>query len=363
MEAMQNSHLVHVTGVIHGDDEMMDSEYDQTVQPDDDYDIDLDGAEAYSNAGDEEMKFDVGEDAVGYDNDDLMLDEGEFQVTTAQVEMMTEQPANESFSSIQMTTGLTAESDPTQSIHSDPHVDLPPLPNQLPDTQSLSQIATQDLHSDSFIMSQNVPDVIVEVPNSPAKRVPDEQHILNEALENTQQEEPIETQEDVIHSSHDVQTEQISTQLPSNEVAQSKQAVQDGSSSADSTVPSDIILTLEKIHPIIVQFETNTLALFNSENYINFAALDTTESTYPEIPSVFLLQDISFYSKGFDELFAALREMFSATIGDDAEIAMEVEDLELFLHEVIGYPASVVGVHADVSARIISCLNPSLFQI
>ena len=338
---MQHGHLLHVPGiVIHGDDEMMDSEYDQTVQLDDDYDIDLDGVEAYSNAGDEEMKFDVGEDAVSYDNDDLMLDEGEYQATTAQVEMITEQPVNESFSSIQMATGLTAEGDPTQSIHSDSHVDLTPLPNQLPDTQSLSQIGTQDLHSDSFIMSQNVPDVVVEVPNSPVidNRVPDIQQDTNVALENTPQEEPVETQEDVVHSSHDVQTEQVLTQLPSNEVAQLKQAVPDGNSSTDSVVHSDNILTLEKIHPIIVQFETNTLALFNSENYLNFAALDTTESTYPEIPSVFLLQDISFYSKGFDELFAALREMFGATIGDDAEIAMEVEDLELFLHEVIRNP-------------------------
>lgn len=336
MEAMQHGHLLHVTGVIHGDDEMMDSEYDQTVQPDDDYDIDLDGAEAYSNAGDEEMKFDVGEDAVSYDNDDLMLDEGEYQATTAQVEMITEQLVNEPFSSIQMAAVLTTEGDPTQSIHSDSHVDLTPLPNQLPDTQSLSQIGTQDLHSDSFIMSQNVPDVVVEVPNSPAidKRVPDIQQHTNEALENTQPEEPVETQEDVVHSSHDVPTEQVFAQLPSNEVAQLKQAVQDGDSNTESAVHPDNILTLEKIHPTIVQFETNTLALFNSENYLNFAALDTAESTYPEIPSVFLLQDISFFSKGFDELFAALREMFGATIGDDAEIAMEVEDLELFLHEV-----------------------------
>ncbi|KAF8473449.1 hypothetical protein BDZ91DRAFT_402782 [Kalaharituber pfeilii] len=76
-----------------------------------------------------------------------------------------------------------------------------------------------------------------------------------------------------------------------------------------------------------------TLALFNSEHYINYPTLSKDENSYPELPSVFLLQDTSFYSKGFDELFGALREMFAATIGDDAEITIEFDGLELFLHE------------------------------
>jgi len=325
MEAIQHGHLMH-TGAVNGDDEMMDSDYDQAIQQDDDYDIELDGAEVYSNAGDEEMKFDMGEEAITYDNDDVMLDEGEYQTTIIQEEMViTEVPSvNAPFSSIKMSTTTATAIDHTHSSA------------ELPDTQTLSQASTQDIHTDPFVLSQHVPGVIVEVPSSPVvnRQVQEVQHDTTEIAENTQQEQHIQAQEDVIHSSNDNQPGQLVSKFSSTDKGKQRQVGLDGEASVESSAQSEAVLTLEKIHPIVVQFESNTLALFNSEHYLNFSALDDSQSTYPEVPSMFLLQDVSFYSKGFDELFGALREMFGATIGDDAEITIEFESLELFLHEV-----------------------------
>lgn len=303
---------------------MMDSDYDQAIQQDDDYDIELDAAEVYSNAGDEEMKFDMGEEAITYDNDDVMLDEGEYQPNIIQEEMIiTEVPSvNAPFSSIEMSTTTATEIDHTNST-------------ELPDTQTLSQSSTQDIHTDLFVLSQHVPGVVVEVPNSPVvdRQVQEVQLDTTEIAENTQHEQHIQTQEDVIHSSNDNQSGQPLSKFSSADNGKQHQVGLDGEAGVDSSAQSETVLILEKIHPIIVQFESNTLALFNSEHYLNFSALDDPQSTYPDVPSVFLLQDVSFYSKGFDELFGALREMFGATIGDDAEITMEFDGLELFLHE------------------------------
>lgn len=347
---------------------MMDSDYDQAIPQDDDYDIELDGGEVYSNAGDEEMKFDTGEEAVAYDNDDLMLDEGEYQTTTTVHEEMiiTEvQPINALFSSIEMSTATTTGND-HHITQSESHVDSSA---DLPDTQALTQLSqssTQDINPDTFILSQHVPGIVVEVPNSPPvdNQVQAVKQDATEMAENTQQELQAGTQEDVIHSSHDIQPSQpyVEFRLPDSFIP--------GQAGTDDSVgpsaQSQSTLILDKIHPIIVQFESNTLALFNSEHYLNFSALDSSQSTYPEVPSVFLLQDVSFYTKGFDELFSALREMFGATIGDDAEITMEFEGLELFLHEVSSrctHEIKNIVTDGYVLGRIIFCLNQSLFQI
>ncbi|KAF8450163.1 hypothetical protein BGX38DRAFT_1269663 [Terfezia claveryi] len=323
MEAIQHGHLLH-PGIITGDDEMMDSDYDQAIQQDDDYDIELDGAEVYSNAGDEEMKFDMGEEAITYDNDDVMLDEGEYQTTIIQEEMVITEvpPVSAPFSSIEMSTTTATEIDHTHS-------------SELPNTQTLSQSSTQDIHTDLFVLSQHAPGVVVEVPNSPVvdPQVQKVQPDTAEIAENTQQEQHILTQEDVINSSNDNQSGQLISKFSSTDKGKQHQVGLDGEASVESSAQSETVLILEKIHPIVVQFESNTLALFNSEHYLNLSALDNRQSTYPEVPSVFLLQDVSFYSKGFDELFGALREMFGASIGDDAEITMEFVGLELFLHE------------------------------
>ena len=319
----------------------MDSDYDQAVQQDDDYDIELDGTEAYSNAGDEEMKFDMGEEVITYDNDDVMLDEGEYQPTIIQEEMIiTEVPSvNVPFSSIEMSTATTTEIDHTHITQPSSHLDSSA---DLPDTQILSQASTQDIHTDPFVLSQHVPGIVVEVPSSPVVdhqvQEVQVQHDTTEIAENTQQEHYIQSQEDAIHSSNDNQPGQLVSKFSSTDKGKQRQIGLDRDTSVElSATQSETVLTLEKIHPIVVQFESNTLALFNSEHYLNFSALDDAQSTYPEVPSVFLLQDVSFYSKGFDELFGALREMFGATIGDDAEITMEFDSLELFLHEVRHY--------------------------
>ena len=314
---------------------MMDSDYDQAAQQDDDYDIELDAAEAYSNAGDEEMKFDMGEEAITYDNDDVMLDEGEYQTTITQEDMIiTEVPSvNAPFSNIEMSTTTTTEIDHTHIAQPSSHLDSSA---ELLDTQTLSQASTHDIHTDPFVLSQHVPGIVVEVPSSPVvdRQIQEVQHDTTEIAENTQQEQHIQTQEDVIHSSNDNQPGQLVPKFSSTDKGKQRQVGFDREASVESSAQSETLLTLEKIHPMVVQFESNTLALFNSEHYLNFSALDDFQSTYPEVPSVFLLQDVSFYSKGFDELFGALREMFGATIGDDAEITMEFDSLELFLHEV-----------------------------
>lgn len=334
MEAIQHGHLMH-TGIINGDDEMMDSDYDQAVQQDDDYDIELDGAEAYSNAGDEEMKFDMGEETITYDNDDVMLDEGEYQTTITQEDMIITEVSsvNAPFSNIEMSTTTTTEIDHTHIAQPSSHLDSSA---ELPDTQSLSQASTHDIHTDPFVLSQHVPGIVVEVPSSPVvdRQIQKVQHDTTEIAENTQQEQHIQTQEEeVIHSSNDNQPGRLVSKFSSTDKGKQRQVGLDREASVESSAQSETVLTLEKIHPVVVQFESNTLALFNSEHYLNFSALDDFQSTYPEVPSVFLLQDVSFYSKGFDELFGALREMFGATIGDDAEITMEFDSLELFLHE------------------------------
>jgi len=363
MEAIQHGHAMH-PGIINGDDEMMDSDYDQAVQQDDDYDIELDGAEVYSNAGDEEMKFDMGEEPTTYDNDDVMLDEGEYQTTITQEEMVITEVSsvvNAPFSSIEMSTTTTTEIDHTHITQPSTHLDLSA---DLSDTQILSQASTQDIHADTFVLSQHVPGIVVEVPNSPVvdRQVQEVQDDTTEIAENTQQEQHIQTQEDVIHSSNDNQPGQLVAEFSSTDKGKQRQVGLDEDAGVESGTQSEAVLTLEKIHPIVVQFESNTLALFNSEHYLNFSALDDSQSTYPEVPSVFLLQDVSFYPKGFHELFGALREMFGATIGDDAEITMEFDSLELFLHEVRKSqgPWKVMML---TESRIISYLNQFLFQI
>ena len=335
MEAIQHSHLMQTIGVISGDDEMMDSDYDHVVQQDDDYDIELDGGEVYSNAGDDEMKFDMGDDTVTYDNDDLMLDEGEYQATVAQEEMIiTEvQPVSAAYEGIDMSSGVATEIITQTSSSGD-----------VADTHILTQDGTQGTNTDPFILSNQAPDVIVEVPNSPVvEHAIQELHEITHEItpvveDNVQLSEDTETvtaAEETVQSTDDKETAPDQADVTSNENVQSE--VASGSDAQlESHIPgADSTFNVEKIHPIIVQFETNTLALFNSEYYINYTStLDSSETTYPDVPSVFLLQDISYYSKGFDELFGGLREMFAATIGEDAEITMEFEALEIFLHEV-----------------------------
>ncbi|KAI5788950.1 hypothetical protein DFH27DRAFT_215839 [Peziza echinospora] len=339
MEALPDNLLMQTAAIVGGDDEMIDSEYDQIVANDDDYDIDLDTGENLSNTGDEEMKFD--EEVATYDNDDLMLDEADY-ATTAQEEMIITQ-LNQSdtgtFLNIDMNAHGTTEVDATQSTQMEALVGTMVGMNE---HHVFTQETQHEAITDSYIHSQHDFASTAQVQPTPAvdqKLQPDLEQVEQPEQPNEQTEtetEPAATAEitnpepsaDVTSTDTDY-TEAATTEVV-HEVPVDQTPAVDSNTQEYPEAQGDSL----KIHPIIVQFEANTLSLFNSVHYINYANPDDSpENAYPEVPSVFLLSDASFYSKGFDELFSGLRELFGTTIGDDAEITMDFVGLELFLHE------------------------------
>ena len=294
---------------------MMDSDY---IPPDDDYDIDLDGGEAYSNTGDDEMKFDMVDDPIQYDNDDLMLDEADYQISTiTQEEMMTESNALQDTQILSFDISATG----TQDTHSGP------LPDSIEVVPELTPLLGDGAQADPSFLSQQASNRVSNL--GPAEPIID----VTEGEKDHQSETEI-SGVDSLQGPNFAFPEthvEVSTAQATKAVSPVESLATEADAEPVASDSASISPAAPKIHPIIVQYEANTMALFHLAHYITYS---TPEQTYPEIPSVFLLSDVSVYPKPFDEVFAVLRDIFGSTIGDDKEITIEFESLELFLHEV-----------------------------
>jgi hypothetical protein len=307
------------------DDEMIDSDNDQ--RRDEDFDIDLD-AEVYSVSGDLEMNLSPEEDSAAYghmdenDNDDIMLDD-----------------------------------EPTE-YHSE-HPDISPVPEQSPlnQAENFDSVVTESAHvleredysgSVSYEQSNGATDTAVDESSAISRLHHEEtnQVILEHTDHN--QVSPIESQgalpnENVLAvGQEDNDGCQSSTATLGHEGVENRDFLQSTKEAEnqtdehlkttdDDSVQDEGLVDPSYQYPIIVQYEHNQLTLFPS--LTDWSEDPVMADVYRDLPSDYLLPDVSVCERSFEELFMHLRDVLGPSVGPGSELIFEIPLLGLRIGE------------------------------
>lgn len=346
MQAEPSHHLaapvLDASMLVSTDDEMLDSDSDQ--RRDEDFDIDLD-AEAYSvSGGDLEINMTMEDDSVAEphvepeaDNDDIMLDDepaeyshvsdtmpSNADATTGDEDQV--QNSDAAFSSIPLNPGSKQPESQPQDSSDQTEPGPEALPRDLPESEegvkkpdSVDEIGILEPQSepprDSAPSGAEQPPLSVEPTVQPVATpppVPGENDgdqsptatLSQEAVEGDEQY-PVEQQT----TEHEPQTE---TEVNSFR----------GGDLYDGPYQ----------YPIVVQYGQIRLALFPPmSDWSEDAGL---AEVYSDIPSDYLLNDVTLCDKPIVELFAGLRTVLCDEVGDHSELNIDMELLGLKIGEV-----------------------------
>lgn len=344
MQAEPSHHLaapvLDASMLVSTDDEMLDSDSDQ--RRDEDFDIDLD-AEAYSvSGGDLEINM-MEDDSVAEphvepeaDNDDIMLDD---------------EPAEYSHVSDTMPSNTDAT---TGDGHQLQNSDAAASPSSIPLNPGSKQPEPQ--HQNSNDQTEPVPEALSrDLPESEDVKKPgpdsvDEVGILEPQSEPPRDSEqpplPVEPTVQPVATPPPVQGENDGDQSPTATLSQEavegdeqypveQQQTTEHEPQAENEVGSfrsGDLYDGPYQYPIVVQYGQIRLALFPPmSDWSEDAAL---AEVYSDIPSDYLLNDVTLCDKPIVELFAGLRTVLCDEVGDHSELNIDMELLGLKIGEV-----------------------------
>jgi hypothetical protein len=320
------------------DDEMLDSDIDQ--RGDEDFDIDVD-AEVYSvTAGDLEVHMTMEEDYTGYkngeagDRDDVMLDDEPMEYNEEELFGISQDNGEQTEGLAQTGRSLLNEAaHDTAASFSIQHTEIQEIySNDAEPIDALDQ--TLKLDTD---VSNGTEQTTATAVKQPADAAPDNREDIDTGLQLLAHDGST-PQPDAGRETDDA-TETSTATLAQERVDNENRIPEDEGRTVEDHKPQEHHHQADHDsdeasyqYPIIVQYDNNQLTLFPS--MADWSDEPALVAVYDDIPSDYLLPDVSVCGEPLANLFFHIRDVLGTSVGPEFELVIEIPLLGFKIGEV-----------------------------